>query len=353
MESASGTPFRYVSRTWQQEIIGVPAMFMALGVFLLYPGKYIIGHFFEPTLGRSILDGLGIVLLLYALYVGARFGAQLRLDARVLWNFSHDHVRMGTWVAGVNILAVVMYPLAPLPAKITHLLAWFICVLYMGWLAMMVVRGKLKGGNLNGTVFLATVATQSLVVGSMTVFAGSIGEILAMLIIVNVLGIIFYWISFALMWVVGGFVEPVVNWVPQNNITHGALSITMLAAQMIENSIPGSLPYFHFVIQVAWVITSLLFFSSFLYEVSLIILRRKPLLQFQLGNYARNFTYGMFFACSFYGYAYPHPSIMKTVLNPPALLVLAFLVLFMNLWELVNQTSSALIPRTRLQGVRS
>lgn len=343
-------PLRYVSRTWQQEIIGVPAMFMALGVFLLYPGRHIIEYFLEPSLSRSVLDGLGTFLILFALYVVARFGAQLRLDARVLWNYSLDHFRIGTWVAGVNVLAVVMYPLAPLTAKITHLFAWLLCMLYMGWLVVMVVRGEFKSGNLSGTVFLATVAIQSLVVSFMTVFAEFIGDFLAMLIILNVLGIIFYWISFALMWVVGGFVEPLVHWVPQNNITHGALSITMLAAQMIENSIPGSLPYFHFVIQVAWVITSLLFLSSFIYELRLIILSKKPLLRFQLGNYARNFTYGMFFACSFYGYVYPHPSIMKEVLNPAALLALGFLVLFVNLWEVVHQISTVLIPRTSLQG---
>ncbi|MEX1276257.1 MAG: hypothetical protein WEE20_10000 [Bacteroidota bacterium] len=352
MNSPRNTPLRYVSETWQQEIIGVPAIFMALGVFLLYPGKYIIGHFFNPPLDRTILDGLGIVLVLFALYVVARFGAQLWLDARVLWNFSPGHFRIGTWVAAVNIVAVVMYPIVPPVAIIAHLLAWLLWCVYMVWLMKMVVRGELKGGNLTGTVFLVTVATQSLVLGCMTVFAGHIGDLLPVLIVINVLGIIFYWISFALTWVVGGFVEPLVHWVPQNNITHGALSITMLAAQMIENSMPGSLPYFHFVIQAAWVITCLLLLLSLIYEVFLITNRKQPLLRFQPGNYARNFTYGMFFACSYYGYVYSHPSIMKTVMNPPALLTLGFLVLLVNAWEVMNHILTGLMPRTRLQGAR-
>jgi len=348
MPDESTAPLRYVSEEWKGEIVGVPAMFMALGVFLRYPGKYMLEYFLEPALSRSILMTLTVFLTLFAVYVAYRFGAQFRADRRVLWDYSVNHLRIGTWVAGVNIMAVLLFPISPIIAKITHAFGLLLWGSYITWIVRMAVRGELRGGNLSGTVFLTTVATQSVVVVFMTIFGEHVSEFLPWLIMLNVLGIIFYWISFALMWVAGGFVEPLLNWVPQNNITHGALSITMLAAQMIEESMPGSLSYFHLVIQVAWVITSLFFLSSLFYELYLILSRKKQLLGFQLGNYARNFTYSMFFACSFYGYVYSHQSVMKDILNPSTLLAMGFVALFVNLWELTHQSSIVLFRRTRM-----
>jgi len=340
---------RFASREWREEIIGVPAMFMAFGIFLRYPAPYLLERTVGSESGDRIVAVTAGLLLLFALFVAFRFLTQATREPGVLWSYSSDHFRIGTWVAGSAVLAALIHAQAALLAQALFVLSVILWMMYLRWLIGMAVRERLQGGNLNGTVFLSTVATQSIVIAFMVVFPGHITTFLPWLIILNVFGIALYWISFALVWVAGAFRKPFRQWVPQNNITHGALSITMLSAQMIEESIPGSLPYFHLVIQVAWVATALMVVGSLVYEVWLVAKCKIKLLNFHLGNYARNFTYGMFFACSYYGYRYPHPSIMKSVLNPDLLLVLAFVVLTVNVWELSQQLSGVVF---RKAGIR-
>lgn len=324
-------------------------MFMAFGILLRFPGPYLL----EKTAGvlpaERIVAVLTVLLLVFALFVMIRFVMQAVRDLRVLWDYSANHFRIGTWVAGFAVLAALMHGLVPLIAQILFAVAIMLWVLYLAWLIGMALRERLQGGNLNGTVFLSTVATQSVVIAFMVVFPDQIAGFLPWLIMVNVFGIALYWISFALVWVAGGFRQPFREWVPQNNITHGALSISMLSAQMIEEALPGSLPYFHLVIQVAWVATALMVAGSLAYEVWLVAVRKAPLLEFQLGNYARNFTYGMFFACSFYGFMYPHPSVMKLVLDPSLLAILGLAVLAVNVWELGHQLSGVLARRAGIR----
>ncbi|MEX2116899.1 MAG: hypothetical protein WEB37_08425 [Bacteroidota bacterium] len=344
---------RFASKAWKEEIIGVPAMFMAFGIFLLYPGPYLLGKIVEPEVADGTIGVLALLLALFGGFVIHRFITQLRTDFTVLWDYSLNHLRMGTWVAGFGVLAALVNKQVPVVGQAIFFLSLLLWVLYLVWLAIMAGRNRLGGGNLNGTVFLSTVATQSIVITFMTVFPDQSVGFLSWLIILNVFGIALYWISFALVWVAGGFLRPLMEWVPQHNITHGALSITMLSAQMIEESIPGSLPYFHLVIQVAWVATSVLFVCSLAYEMWLAAAGKAPLLKFQLGNYARNFTYGMFFACSYYGYTYPNPSIMKLVLDPFLLVVLALVVLTTNVWELARQVFSLLAQKTDVRVAES
>lgn len=327
----------------------MPAMFMAFGIFLRYPAPYLLERTVGSESAPRIVTVLAVLLLLFSLFVVLRFLTQAKRDCRVLWDYSPNHFRLGTWVAGFAVLAALMHEQSVLLAQALFALSAILWMMYLSWLTGMAFHEKLQGGNLNGTVFLSTVATQSIVIAFMVVFPAHVADFLPWLIILNVFGIALYWISFALVWVAGGFRRPFRQWVPQNNITHGALSITMLSAQMVEESIPGSLPYFHLVIQVAWVATALMVVGSFVYEVWLVVGRKAPLLNFHLGNYARNFTYGMFFACSYYGYMYPHPSVMKLVLDPALLAILGLVVLAVNVWELGRQLSGVVFRRAGIR----
>jgi hypothetical protein len=337
LSNGTHRPQRFASRTWQAEIVGAPAMIMALGVFLRYPGMYLFERLMDPADARAVFVAGAYLLSFIAAFILVRFVQQAVLDRSILIGLTDEHFRIGTWVAGLNVLAATLSSVEPVWAEFAHAMAWPMWVLYAGWLVMMTVRRKLDPVRLNGTVFLSTVATQSMVIGFMTVHPGLVSDAIALLIVLNVLGIITYWISFTLTWVAGGLSDPLSGWVPQNNITHGALSITMLAAQMIEESMPGSLPYFHLVIQIAWCATALMVAASVVYELSLIRNRKKDLLRFRLGNYARNFTYAMFFASTYFGYFYSHPSIMKTFFSPSLLTMLALLVAAVNVWESFNQ----------------
>lgn len=337
---------QYASSIWGKEIIAVPAMIMALGIFLLYAGQFFFSHLIGETLSNEIIFVLSCSLGLFTLYFAHRFIHQIIKNRKVVWDYTLDHFTIGTWIAGVNIVGSIFLSIEPLLAKILFAIGITLWIFYMFWLVKMVFRGEMKSANLTGVVFLTTVATQSVVVTFIRVFPLHIADFIYGLISLNVLGIVFYWISFALVWVAPGIIEPLTKWVPQNNITHGALSITMLAAQMIEDNMPGTLPYFHFVIQAAWIAATVFFLLSIYYEIRLIVMHKKPLLKFRMSNYARNFTYGMFFACSYYGYTYQHPSIMKTFLNPTILFVLAVVVLLVNVWEMSNQIFISLFNRS-------
>lgn len=312
-------------------------MVMALGIFLMYPGRYLAESLMDHELARWTLLILTLAICAFGAYVIFRFAAQAVIDRTVLWNHTLDHIRIGTWVAGLNVLAVLFHGLIPLVAQVLHGLAWAVWIGYMIWLVQMTWKKQFVGGGLTGSLFLTTVATQSLIAGFVRVLPDHVSEWIYLLISMNVFGIILYWISFALVWIAGGFVGPVERWIPQNNITHGALSISMLAAQMIEERIPGTLPYFHYVIQLAWVTTTIFLVLALVYETTAVLRRTTDLLTFRMTNYARNFTWGMYFACTYYGYTYAPPSLMKGLLNPAMLTLLAVLVLTMNAWELGRQ----------------
>ena len=312
-------------------------MVMAFGIFLLYPGQFLLHAAVGVERGESFLRFLSIGLALFAIFVLYRFAAQFVRDRTVLWDLTVDHIRIGTWIAGLNVLASIANRFDSLTASLLMVGGWIVWGGYIVWLLKMTVRRQFAGGDLNGSIFLTTVATQSIVISFVKVWPAGISDYIYLLISINVLGIVFYWISFALVWIASGIVGPIKNWIPQNNITHGALSISMLAAQMIEEHMPGTLPYFHFVIQIAWVTASVFVVSSLVLEIYLVVSETKDLLTFRMTNYARNFTYAMFFACTYYGYTYPQPSVMKTVLNPTLLLTLAGIVLIINVWELSHQ----------------
>jgi hypothetical protein len=53
----------------------------------------------------------------------------------------------------------------------------------------------------------------------------------------------------------------------------------------------------------------------------------------EYGNYARNFTYGMYFACTWYGFRNIEGFLARRVFSDGWFLALALVVLALNLWE--------------------
>ncbi len=157
------------------------------------------------------------------------------------------------------------------------------------------------------------------------------------LLVLNALGIVLYCVFFYLIWIVHGVKAQIANWVPPNNITHGALSISLLAAEMIAVRMVTPSSLLHAAIDVIWVVDALLFMVIVVTELWLVVSGVQPLLSFQVSNFARNFTYGMFFACTYYGYTHIEQSIIQSICSPWMLLVLAGVVFVVNIWEVSRQ----------------
>ncbi|MDD5657277.1 MAG: hypothetical protein PHF00_08500 [Elusimicrobia bacterium] len=68
-------------------------------------------------------------------------------------------------------------------------------------------------------------------------------------------------------------------------------------------------------------------------ELALSASGRRNLLRFKTANYARSFTYGMFFACTWFAATHSPGSTAAKLACPLSLYVLAALVAAVNLWE--------------------
>ena len=327
---------RHASAAFGPELVGSPAIVMAIGIFLLFAARFLLEPLFEVELVNDIIWSGAILLGVFSAYLVTLFIMQLKKDHTVLWDYSPNFFRIGTWVAGTNVLARVLQPLSTIVGTVLSVAGWILWVLYMAWLIRAALRTRLHQ-EINGTAFLTTVATQSVVLNILGLWSGHGEVLLRGLLVLNALGIVLYCVFFYLIWIVRGVKLQIANWVPPNNITHGALSISLLAAEMIVVRMVAPSPLLHTAIDVVWVIDAALFVVIAVTELRLVISGMKPLLSFQVSNYARNFTYGMFFACTYYGYTRLEGSIMNSLFNPGMLLVLAGVVFIVNIWEVSRQ----------------
>jgi len=329
-----------------QEIIRAPAMIMALGIFLLHPGRFLLEALLSAELAGYVL-AVGIWLLallaggLVCLIVG-----QTRRDASVLWGYTLTHFAIGTWVAGTNVLSRAMEPIWPVAGHVLCGLGWVLWLSYMGWLVRFIRQRGIPTAA-DGTVLLIAVATQSIVLATLACSPRWPGFFLYILLGLNILGLVLYGLAIYAVWIVRGVREQLAHWAPQNNITHGALSISILAAVMLAERLPEHRALFAGGIAAGWMLAAACFVVVFLLELNLLMAGR-PLLQFRTANYARNFTYGMFFAASSCAAAAFPGSIVAAMMSRPVLAGLALLVAVVNAWEVTHHLSIALRSATPL-----
>lgn len=327
---------RYASAAFGPELVGSPAIVMAIGIFLLSSGRFFFEFLLSAELANDLIQLGAILLGLFSLYLLILFIVQLKKDHTVLWDYTSSSFRIGTWVAGINVLARVLQPLSNIARTVLSVAGGILWLLYMIW----VIRATHRTGvreSINGTAFLTTVATQSLIFNILDIWSGQTEALIPGLLLLNVAGIALYCVFFYLIWIVRGVKVQIANWVPPNNITHGALSISLLAAEMIAVRMVTPSQFFRSAIDVVWTVDAVFIAVIAVTELGLLLSGAKPLLSFQVSNYARNFTYGMFFACTYYGYTYLNPSVMNSLLSPVMLLVLAGVVLIVNIWEVSHQ----------------
>jgi hypothetical protein len=105
--------------------------------------------------------------------------------------------------------------------------------LYLYWFLRLLRTRPDFGKTVQGSAFLLTVSTQSTIISTLNAW-GTAPGLSWFFLAFNLLGLLFYLYVFALVWVLRGPKAQLAEWRPANNITHGALSISILALETVS-----------------------------------------------------------------------------------------------------------------------
>ena len=251
----------------------------------------------------SLQEAVGLFLLAAWAVLAVAFAAALREGGLA------RHLRppvgrfaVGTWVAATAVvcrLVTLRFPGWPwLSAAFGEiaLLIWlcFLPAMLTGFRAIAASPARLQA---NGVVLLSAVSTQSLAIVLLSLFGeGSIRS--AALLALIVLGYAFYVLAAAL--VVARYLHDpgwrlTEDWNNSNCILHGAMSISGLAA-LLSGVFPSVVPL------LTWIYAALVFLIVEAIEVARLWQRlrayglRRGLLVYDVSQWSRNFTFGMFYA---------------------------------------------------------
>lgn len=206
---------------------------------------------------------------------------------------------IGTWIAGVSVLCNVFIKYFPTIILITQAMAILNTFLWLFFLVTCVYNFRKlfidhQSYSVHGVILLSTVGTQSIILLLNNVFFGFPTYFSEAIII---LGFIFYLAGIIL--ISNRYVKQknwslATDWSNTNCIIHGALSITGLAIVTSNTFTPAFTTVF-------WVIVCLLLAVVEAIEVLRAIIRikqygwNKGLLDYNVSQWSRNFTFGMFY----------------------------------------------------------
>jgi hypothetical protein len=219
---------------------------------------------------------------------------------------------VGTWVAGTSVLTNVLLKyftdLGFLPAMLAAFNTglWIVYLIFCLKNYVTILSGPLKD-KIHGVVLLATVSTQSLVLLWNNIYPTIMTPLVDRTIIA--LGILFYLIGFILIarrffFNKGWSLED--DWTNTNCIIHGAISITGLA-QATTHAFPAAF---------TWVLWTWVFVWFIVVELLEVYRAKKRiakygvksgLFHYDVTQWSRNFTFGMFYAFTiqFEGFGVP------------------------------------------------
>lgn len=276
-----------------------PAIIMAIGIFLT--STIDAFPFLDVYLGPYFTIGLFIIWIITYLYLIKQF-----FNSDFLIPFIKNPIvsfSMGTWIAGVSVLANILAKYIPnfktifLSMAFINLILWFFFCIICLYNYSCLIKTKQHIKNVHGIILLATVGTQSIVILFRNVFPSFPTSFYIILIS---LGICFYLIGMFLIgkryllnrdWSIAN------DWNNTNCIIHGALSITGFAITVVGLLSARLLIIF-------WIFVFSLFIAVETIEIIRAILRvklygfKKGLLTYHVTQWSRNFTFGMFYAFS-------------------------------------------------------
>ncbi len=212
-----------------------------------------------------------------------------------------DGFAIGTWVAALSLLAQVV--LLSVPAWRTFAIVlgvlslvvwiWFLSVVVFAFRAILL---KPEGQQVTGRILLSTVATQSIAILAVKLYPGKwpVSALAALLI----LGYVFYALGTGL--VIQRYLHQrrlnlADDWDNTNCILHGAMSISGLAG-ILTGVLPGPL------IAANWIWAAAMLVVVEIIELARVRSRvdrdgwRQGLFTYFVSQWARNFTFGMFYA---------------------------------------------------------
>ncbi|HET7081758.1 MAG TPA: hypothetical protein VFM49_30385 [Chloroflexia bacterium] len=274
------------------------AIAMAIGIFVLGALQHMP---FPVAALTQILTLTGLIVWAYiaASYVRSYFRGTFH-------NHTDDPVggfAVGTWVAGTAVLARLVVIVLPAWRPLGLALAALTLVVWLWYLTLIdrryrIILSSPTPLHITGRILLATVSTQSLVLLIEQLFPGQVPDPLAASLIS--LGYGFYGLGFVLIvqrylrrpgWRLAD------DWDNTNCILHGAMSITVLAA-LESRALPDP------VIIASWLWAAALFVIVEVIEIARLVARvraygwRRGLAVYQVSQWARNFTFGMFYAAT-------------------------------------------------------
>lgn len=212
-----------------------------------------------------------------------------------------DSFAIGTWVAGVSVLGQTVLLTLPAWRPFAIVLGMLSLVVWV-WFLMVAARGfkaimpSPMRQNATGRILLATVSTQSLANLAVALLPGELPH--RALVVLVVLGYLFYAVGAVLVaeryrpWRAWSLAD---DWDTTNCILHGAMSISGLAG-ILTGVISG--PW----IVATWLWAAGMFLLVEGIEVARARLRvrlygwREGLFTYHVSQWARNFTFGMFYA---------------------------------------------------------
>jgi hypothetical protein len=272
------------------------AVVMAIGIFALAALQRM------PFPARLATQFIALEMLIVWTYLALHYAACAVQGT--LHRYSGDPVQsfaIGTWVAGTAVVAVLVHQGLPHWHAAAAALALFAVLLWLWYLALVARRlwalivGRARVGA-TGTILLSTVSTQSIVI--LTVLLDPRQVPRGAWAVLITLGYLLYVTGLVL--IVRHYLRTrglrlADDWDTTNCIGHGAMSISGLAA-LVSGTIP-----------VPWIVLTWLWAAAmFVLVESIEIARggvriqaygwRKGVLTYHVSQWARNFTFGMFYA---------------------------------------------------------
>ncbi|WP_173917495.1 hypothetical protein [Halobacillus sp. Marseille-Q1614] len=271
------------------------SIIMALGIFL-----YAAIEAF-PFLDRIMLQ---ILTIIFAIIGGIVYKSLTRqiLQKEFLVTLLNNPVNsfvMGTWIAGLAVLCEVITKYFPELITAMQGITVLNTCLYIFFIASCVYNFKQllerpTDHSPHGVVLLSTVATQSLVILWVDMFSFLPDTVI---ILAMSLGLVFYILGVRL--IIKRYTEHkwsiTEDWTNSNCIIHGALSITGLALVSSEIMPPLFMLIF-------WLVVFGVLVGVEVLEITRAVKRvrrfgwRKGIFTYNVSQWSRNFTFGMFYA---------------------------------------------------------
>ncbi|MBM7553644.1 hypothetical protein [Thalassobacillus pellis] len=273
---------------------------MANGIFLI--GAIEAFPFIDDLFGSI----LAIVLLLAWILIYRALFAQVfnREFFRPFLKHPLNSFMMGTWVAGLSVLCNVFVKYFPGSIEVLQWVAVFNCLLLLFFLvncfhSLIRLMAEQTKFAVHGIILLSTVGTQSIVILLNNTFDG-IHQYLAETIIV--IGLMFYFAGIFLLikrylWQKNWSL--IHDWANTNCIIHGALSITGLAIVKTEVFEAGFVFTFWFVVFILLITIEFMESVRAVRRVKLLGWK-EGLFTYNVSQWSRNFTFGMFYAFSYF-----------------------------------------------------